>query len=130
MAYGKIPAAANAQVGALGTDEHHAGIGCKLGQCLGRAVGGVVVDHQHVVGKVGLLCEHAAHSVGNGAYTVANGNDNAGLHGVVGVVVRQVVELVGSQPGTYGLEVVGGGTFHFLLHLAVARVDVVELLLA
>ena len=130
MADGRVPAAADAQVVPFGHEVHHARVGGQAADDVGGAVGRVVVDDNDVESEVRLLRECAAHGVGYGAYAVAHGYDDGGFDGEIPGVELRLVELVGSQPRADGLEVVRTHAFHLQLHVALARVDVVELLLA
>ena len=62
--------------------------------------------------------------------TVAARNDDRSLAGELSLGKTEVHRFFDRrQPSTDGLEVGGTGRFHLDLHLAVARVDVIELLL-
>ena len=131
VADGEVPAAADAEVGARGHDDHHAAVACEAREHLARAVGGMVVHDNHVEIEVALLRQGAFHRIGDGAFAVADRNDDAARHGPFLRLTRQgIVEFVGSEPGPDGLQVVRDGPFHFELHVALGGIDVVELLLS
>ena len=90
----------------------------------------MVVDHDDIIGEVGLLRQGALHGVGNGLLAVEHGNDDRGLTGEFLLVEVGLAVKVGIDDGSHLLEMGCAGTLHLNLHLAVARVDIVELLLA
>ena len=120
-----VPAAADAQVGAFGDDVYHARVGGEFLNSLARAVCRVVVDDDEVEGEVGLLREHAADGVADGAYAVAHGDDDRSLVLEVAAVEFYLVELR-FEISSDGLEVSRAGFFHLYLDAAVFGVDVVE----
>ena len=88
----------------------------------------MVVDDDDIIFKGGLLLQGTADGVGNGLGAVEDGNDDRGLDRelLLAEVGRAVVG--GVDLGTDGSQVGRGGLLHLHLHLAVARIDIVELL--
>ena len=87
----------------------------------------MIVDDDHVVGKICCLFQCTVYSVGNGAFPIAYGDDDARFYRVFTVVMRRFVSFVRSQPRSDGLQMHGAGLFHLCLHFAMCRIDIVEL---
>ena len=129
--YGKVPAAAYAQVGALGYDMHQALIGPgKIREYLSGAVGGVVVNHNHVVRAVQLLAQCRLDGICHCTLAVADGNDDRCQYGETAVGCVDLCSGSGLEVTVNQFEVLGACGLHLYLDVAVARVYVVELLLA
>ena len=129
MTNGKVPATANAEVAGFGDEMYNALVG-EGTDGLGRAIGGVVINDNHVEIERCFLLEDAADGIGDGALAVSDGNNYGSLHGILGLIVRKVVVFIWSQPGTDALEVFGAGALVFELHLAVGGIHIVKLYLA
>ena len=114
-AHGVVPATADAQVGAFGYEMDHAAVVAELTYLFRGAVGGMVVHHYHIERERGFLAEHTADGIGNGAFAIAHGNDDRGLHGEIAFRKVHVVQFIGGQPAAYGLEM--GRTDLFHLHV-------------
>ena len=95
----------------------------------GGAVGGVVVDDDEVELEVGLLREHRADGVADGADAVAHGDDDGRFVLEVAAVELDVFELR-LQVAAHFFQVFGAGCFHLQLAVAVLRIHVVEDFLA
>ncbi len=101
------------------------------GQCgysLCGAVGGMIVHHNHVVGKRSFLRQSAPYSIEYSLHPVANGYYHRCLHRKIllseiwtGIVVR-----VYQRPD--GFEMRSNGLLHLYLHVAVGRIHIVKLL--
>ena len=126
---GRVPAAAYTQVGTFGHDVHQPRIVVLLEQ-FGGAVGGVVVHHYHIEVEGSLLREGRVDRILDGAHTVVD------RYHYRGFTVEMLLLIVGSHivgsrhKGTEGTQMFRHGLLHLHLHLAVARVHIVELLLA
>ena len=128
-AHGQVPAAADAQIGALGHEMHDAGIAfAQFFKNIRCAVGGMIVHHDDIKLKGRLLAQCALHGVADGTGAVADGYYHGRFCGIVGAVVREVVELIGGKPRADGFEVVRAYAFHFELHFSLRGIYVVELL--
>ena len=90
----------------------------------------MIVNDDHVIREGGLLREGALDGVADGLRTVIDGDDDRGLH----------VEVLFAEVDAEGarrveacadlFQMAGADLLHLHLHLAVGRIDVVELLLA
>ncbi len=113
----EVPAAANAEVAAVGDDVDDALVGVFI-DGLSGAVGGVafgsVLNDEDVVGEGGLLRESAVEGVADGADTVAHGNHHRHLNGEVALCGVDGGEL-GLQVAANLLEVLGDGLLHLNL---------------
>ncbi len=113
----EVPAAANAEVAAVGDDVDDALVGVFI-DGLSGAVGGVafgsVLNDEDVVGEGGLLRESAVEGVADGADTVAHGNHHGYLNGEVALCGVDGGEL-GLQIAANLLEVLGDGLLHLNL---------------
>ena len=95
-----------------------------------RSIGRVVVYHDDVKPEVGFLTQCRPYSVLDGTFAVAHRYDDRCLDfevASVGVDIGQCrgIDISANQP-----QVVGRYLLHLYLHVAVARVDIIELLLA
>ena len=88
----------------------------------------MVVDNDDIIFKGGFLFQSTAHGVGNGLGAVVDGNNDGGFYGklLFGKVGRAVVRRV--DLGTNGLQMGCRHLLHLYLYLAVAGIDIVELL--
>ena len=88
----------------------------------------MVVHHNDIIFKVGLLLEGTLHSIADGLLTIKDRNDHRGLEFEllfvkVGATIERWVDL-----GTNLLQMSCGSNFHLNLYLTVTRIHVVELL--
>ena len=136
---GYIPAATNAQVVSIRNylDEAtchlivlHLHLSGNLGEDFTRTVGRVIVHHDHIKLEVGFLAESTLHGIGDGLLTVEHRDDHGSLvFKLLFVEVGLAIE-VGIHQGTHFLQMLGASLLHLYLHLSVARVHIIELLLA
>ena len=77
-----------------------------------------------------FLLEHAADGIFYRTHAVAHGNNYGGFNWERLFVELYLVELIGSQQGSDGLQVTRARAFHFYLAGSVAGIYVVELLLS
>ena len=129
MADGKVPASAYTQVFPLGDEVDEVGVSGIFPDGFGGAVGRMVVYYQQVEVEVGLLLQHRADGVFDGAYPVVYGDDDGSLAREI-ARLQVDVPLHRRQISPCLLQVPGESGFPFFLYLAVARVYIVELLLA
>ena len=80
---GEIPASSDAEVVAFGDEMDNSGVGGEGADDVGSGVGGVVVDNDDVEREGGFLGEDATDGIGDGALTIAHGDDDAGFDGIV-----------------------------------------------
>ena len=126
-----VPAAADAEVGAFRNDVYESLVlSSRSFEYCGSAVGGVVVHHDDVIFECGLLRESRTDCVGDGLRAVEHGYDDRCLEREVLLAVVGLGVLRCVYHSTNLVQVLCGSLFHFYLHLAVARIDVVELSLA
>ena len=97
---------------------------------VGGAVGGVVVDDDDVVGERCLLGKCTLHGIANGLGPIKDWNDHRGLGREILLVEIDVSIGCGVDKCAECIEMSRAGAFHFNLHIAVARIYVVELPLA
>ena len=90
----------------------------------------MVVDDDDVEGEGCLLRESRADGILDGAFAVADGDDDGGFDGELAFREVHFVVLVAVQVGIEGAEVTCTSPFHLHLTGAVAGVDIVELLLS
>ena len=112
---GLVPASTDTQVVAVGDDMNQSGVGGKAVDNVGGAVGGVVVNHNQVEIKGGLLAQHALDSIGNDTGAVQYGNHHRALHGKVVTSHVHVGILPGRQVGADVLQVPCAQRFHLAL---------------
>ena len=88
----------------------------------------MIVHDDDIEPKTGLLSDGTLHGVGNGAASVAYGDDDRGSYGKsVFIGFGQFVYFVGSQPGTYLFEVGRTDALTLQLGFASSRIDIVKL---
>ena len=126
---GIIPAATDTQIHARRLQQHHTVIPQGL-HCFGRTIGGMIIHHDDIIGKVCLLLQCTFHGIDNGTHTVAHRNDDTCFYRISFCIVRQIINFFGSQPSPDAAQVFGAGAFVFQLHFAICRIDIIELLLA
>ena len=124
---GLVPAASNAQVGALGDDVYEALI-MKALQQFGGLIGRVVIHHDDIELKAGFLREGAVDSVADGLLTIVDGDDDGGLVFELLLVEVGTTVVGGVDLGSYLLQMGCGSLFHLYLYLAIGGIHVVELL--
>ena len=96
-------------------------------QQFGGLISRVVINHNHIKLKVGLLVESAVDSIADGLFAIIHGDNNRGLHLKVLLVEIGLLIERGLYLGTYLNEMGRGYLFHFYLYLAIGRVHVIEL---
>ena len=97
---------------------------------LRRPVGRVVVNDDDVEGEGCFLLESRADGILYGALAVADGDDDRSLHSKLAFREVHLVVLVAVQIGVQGPQMSCASPFHLHLSAAVARVNIVELLLS
>ena len=134
----QVPVTADAHVIVVGNNVDQTRV-VILGDGLAGAVGREIVHHHQVKLEVALLLEHRVDGVADGADAVAHGNHHRCLDLKVTLIKLNMAEvghlfavlLTGSgQIAADFLEVLGAGLFHLDLAAAVARVNIIEDLLA
>ena len=130
----QVPVATDTHVIVVGDDVNQARV-VILGDGLASAVGREVVHHHEVELEGSLLLQHTVDGIADGADAVAHRNHHRSLDLKVALVKLDVPEVgfpvdLGSQVATYLLEMLGAGGFHLNLPATIARVDIVENLLA
>ena len=136
---GYIPATTDAEVSALWHDLDEATslfvvllfhLVSDATEYLARLVGGVVVDHDDVKLEVGFLAEGTLHGISDGLLSIEDWDDHGSL--VLKVLLVEVGQAIITSiyQCSHLLQVLGTSTLHLYLNLTVARVHVVELLLA
>ena len=131
IAYGKVPAAAYAKVGAGGDNVNQAFIGGgKLLKYPAGAVSGMVVNYNDVEAESGLLLKCGFDGIGYGAGAVAYRYDDRCGNRETALGDIGHASASGLQVCADAFQMLGADGLHVNLHTAVARVDVVELLLS
>ena len=124
-----VPASANAKVGALRNDVDKASIIDGF-ENVGGAIGRMVVDNDDIKLERSLLRQSRAYSIGNGASTIEDRNDDRSL--ILKVLLIEVGSFVGVSiyQRSYLVEMTCGSLLHLHLHLTILRINIVELLFA
>ena len=97
---------------------------------IGGAVGGMVIDHDDIVGKRGLLLQSTLHCIGNSLGTIVDRNDDGRLDIEGLLVIIDSQQVVGVHQGTNSLQMTGCHLLHLNLNITIGGVHIVELLLA
>ena len=121
-----IPAAANPQISAFRLNNYEA-FASQLAQDITRMVTAVIIDNNHIILEIGLLLQCTFHGIGYRSLAIIHGNDDRGLaiERLTVKVWRFIIMRINAC--TNGFEMQSNSFFHFYLHLAVARIDVIEL---
>ena len=126
-----IPASANAQISTMWRENHQIFVfRSEFRENFGGSVGGMVIDHDDIIGKLRFLRKRTFHGIGDGFCAVENGNDNRCLDAEILLV--EVDFAVGSRVDQCAefRQMNRAGAFHLDLHLPIARIHVVKLLFA
>ena len=130
MMNGCVPASANAQVVALGDDVYHSLVAGKFPNSLCCAVRTAIVHHNQVIGEGGLLLQNTADSIADGAFSVADGDDDRSLNGKLAFREVDILECFGRQISTNGFQMGCASLLHLYLTVTIARINIVKLLLS
>ena len=130
----QVPVATDAHVIEVGNDVNQTRV-VILGDSLAGAVGREVVHHHEVKLEISLLTQDTVDSVADSADAVTHGNHHRCLDIKVSLVKLNVLEVglavdLGSKVATNLLEVLGACSLHLNLSATVARINIVENLLA
>ncbi len=90
------------------------------------AVGGMVVHHKYIERKIGFLHKHASDRVGNRACPVAHRNYHGCLYRKFSGAYLKWIVFTGSKIRSHGFQMIGAGSLHLYLPIAVGRIDIVE----
>ena len=97
---------------------------------LASAVGRMIVDHDDVELEIGFLAQRTLHGIRDGLLSVENWDDHRSLVEEFLFAEIRLAIKAGIDEGSHLVEVLRASLFHLYLHLSVARVHIVELLLA
>ena len=136
---GYIPAAADAEIVSLRHNLYEAS--CLLVvsgfhlvsdfiKNLASAVGRMIVDHDDVELEIGFLAQRTFHGIRDGLLSVENRNDHRSLVEEFLFAEIRLAIKTGIDESPHLVEVLCASLLHLYLYLSVARVHIVELLLA
>ena len=97
---------------------------------LASAVGRMIVDHDDVELEIGFLAQRTLHGIRDGLLSVENRDDHRSLVEEFLFAEIRLAIKTGIDEGSHLVEMLRASLFHLYLHLSVARVHIVELLLA
>ena len=97
---------------------------------LASAVGRMIVDHDDVELEIGFLAQRTLHGIRDGLLSVENWDDHRSLVEEFLFAEIRLAIKTGIDEGSHLVEMLRASLFHLYLHLSVARVHIVELLLA
>ena len=128
--HGCVPTTSDAQVRAFWYDVDNAFVTLELIYGFSRAVSRAVVYHDEIEGERRFLLQHRANGIANGALTIADRNDDRSLHSKLAIAEVHLVIFVTMQISVQSPQMTRASPFHFYLTTAIARVDIIELLLS
>ena len=124
-----VPAATNSQIVTLGDDMDKSFV-VETTQQLGRLIGRVVINHYHIILKLGFLAQRTVNGIANGFFAIVNRDNHRCFYiKLLLVKVGTTIER-GVDFGTDGSQVGGGSMLHLNLYLTITWVHIVELLFA
>ena len=130
MMYSRIPAATDAQVVALRDNVNDAFVGRELVDGFRCAVCRAVINYDEVEWEGRFLFQDTTNGVANGSLAVADRNDDGCLHCKLAFAEVHLIVFVAMQVSVQSAKMPCASPFHFHLTAAVARVNIVELLLS
>ena len=125
MIHPDIPTTADPEVVPLRNDMDQPPVRCKAVDRFGRAVGRMIVDHDQIEFKSGLLLQHRSDRICDRPYPVAYWNDYRSLapETVCGELQFPERRL---QISPHPFQMVGTRLFHFHLRVPVFRIDIAK----
>ena len=97
---------------------------------LASTVGRMIVDHDDVELEIGFLAQRTLHGIRDGLLSVENRNDHRSLVEEILFAEIRLAIKAGIDECSHLVEMLRANLFHLYLYLSVARVHIVELLLA